>query len=81
MPTNSNSSAAAEQSSCCTAAQVAQIATGVLAVIGTATVLWMIFSRRRARTLDPQLEIDRRINELEDSLSRLQDGFGHVVRN
>ena len=53
----------------------------ILAVIGAATVLWMVFSHRRGRMLDPQAEIDRRINDLEDSLSHLQDIFGQAVRD
>lgn len=65
--------------SCCSAAQLAQIVTGVLAVVGAVTVLWVFFAPRRTRALDPQDEIDRRILELEDSLSHLQDDFGHAV--
>ena len=47
---------------------MAQIATGVLAVIGAATVLWVVCLRKRPRQVNPQDEIDRRIRELEDLL-------------
>lgn len=77
---NNRSTGQAEHTPCCSSAQVAQVVTGVLAVVGAATVLWMIFSRKDPREVDPQAEIDRRISELETSLSHLQDTFGHVMR-
>ena len=58
----------------------ASIVTGALVVVGLAAVLWMVVSRRTISDLDPQAEIDRRINDLEHSLSRLQEVFGQAIR-
>lgn len=60
-------------------ALIAEIVAGTLLVAGLATVWWLV--ARRARTVDPQAEIDRRINDLEHSLSHLQDAFTQVVRS
>ena len=60
---------------CCSAAQITQIVTGALAIIGAATILWVIFANKRSRDRDPQVEIDQRISALEDSLSHLQDAL------
>jgi len=61
-------------------ALIAEIAAGALLVAGLAAVWWMV-SRRAAPEVDPQVEIDRRINDLESSLTRLQDVFGQAVRS
>lgn len=61
-------------------ALIAEIVAGTLLVAGLATVWWMV-SRRATRVVDPQVEIDRRIDDLENSLSRLQDVFGHAIRS
>ena len=55
---------------------VVQLVTGALVLAGLAAVLWLAASRRDSPTVDPQAEIDRRIDDLEQSLSRLQDVFG-----
>ena len=57
---------------------VGQIVAGTLLVAGLVAVLWIV-SRRVIPTIDPQTEIDRRINDLESSLSRLQDVYGQAV--
>ena len=60
-------------------ALIAEIVAGTLLVAGLAAVWWMV--ARRGRVVDPQVEIDRRIDDLEHSLSHLQDVFGHAVRS
>ena len=59
---------------------VAQVVTGTLVISGFAALVWMM-SRHHTSTIDPQTEIDKRINDLEDSLSRLQDVFGSAIRS
>ena len=61
-------------------ALIAQIVTGTLFIAGVAALVWIV-SHHTKSTPDPQAEIDRRINDLEDSLSRLQDVFGHALRS
>lgn len=56
--------------------RVVQIASGTLLIAGLAAVLWIAATRRGTASLNPQDEIDRRINDLEHSLTRLQDVFG-----
>jgi len=54
--------------------------TGTLFIAGVAALVWIV-SHHTKSTPDPQAEIDRRINDLEDSLSRLQDVFVHALRS
>ena len=58
---------------------VVQLVTGALVLAGLAAVLWLAASRRAVTIVDPQAEIDRRIDDLEQSLSRLQDVFGQAA--
>lgn len=64
-------------SKCCSSA--AQVVTGALVTLGVAAVVWVLLGRRAGSRLDPQIEIDRRIDELENSLTHLQDAFGHAI--
>ena len=59
-------------SPCC--AQAPKVITGLLIGAGLAAALWLLFFRRDAQP-DPLTEVDRRIDELDSSLSRLQDVF------
>lgn len=59
-------------------AYIGQFVAGALLVAGFAAVVWML-SRRGSSSPDPVAEIDRRINDLEHSLSRLKDVFGDAV--
>lgn len=60
---------------------VAQIVTGTLLVAGVAALVWALSRHSTSAIIDPQAEIDKRINNLEDSLSRLQDVFGHAIHS
>jgi len=66
-------------SKCCSSSQAFGIATGVLAVVSVAALLWAVYRRHGSRTLDPMTEVDKRIDELEHSLTRLQSVFGHAI--
>lgn len=70
---------ASTPSKCGIVGQTICVVTGALAIAGVAALVWVAFSRRGARTFDPLLEADKRINELENSLQRLQDNFGHAI--
>lgn len=59
--------------------QVLGAVTGALALVGLAAITWFVLSRRYGATTDPLSEADRRINELEASLHRLQDTFNQAV--
>ena len=54
--------------------------TGALAIIGIAAIGWALVSRMRRENIDPLSEADRRINELEHSLHRLQDTYSRASR-
>ncbi len=57
-----------------------QVVTGTVIALGLATVLWVVLTRRTTTFgMDPQVEIDKRIDSLEVSLNRLQDVFGQTV--
>jgi HAMP domain-containing protein len=67
-------------SKCCSNTNVAVIVTGVFVVTGLAALAVAWCTRRRPLPIDPLEEADRRIDELENTLRRLQDTFGQVVR-
>lgn len=54
------------------------VVTSVLAVIGVVTVVWALLMRR-GLVKDPLAEADKRIDDLERSLSRLQETFSNIV--
>jgi len=60
-------------------ALIAEVVAGTLLVAGI-TAVWWFLSHRAVPVVDPQAEIDRRIDDLEHSLTHLQDAFGQVVR-
>ena len=61
-------------------AMAVQIVTGTLVVAGLAAVVWTVLARRNDVLVDPQAEIDRRIQDLEGSMSRLQDVIADTAR-
>ncbi|HEX2949660.1 MAG TPA: hypothetical protein VHV83_08845 [Armatimonadota bacterium] len=63
-------------SKCCS---IAQVVTGVVVVAGVAAFTLAMLSRHAKRNLDPLVEADRRIDELEESLRHLQDSFCQAV--
>jgi len=62
----------------CCAQQAPLIIAGVVVAAGVAAALWLLLSHQ-SQQADPQAEIDRRISDLESSLTRLQDSFGHTT--
>lgn len=66
-------------SRCCTGTQVLQAVTGALVLASLAGLAWVILTHSTSPTVDPLTEADRRINELEDSLQRIQNSIGQAV--
>ncbi len=66
-------------SKCCANVSVSQIVVGALVAVSVAAVVWTFLRRRDGITIDPLAEADRRINELESSLHRLQDNVSRIV--
>jgi hypothetical protein len=64
----------------CCSGMLGGLFTGALLLVGLGAALWYLFGREETGEHDPQREIDRRISELEDSLSHLQDSFSSTVR-
>jgi len=58
---------------------VTQVLVGTVVAVGVAAAIWTILRRRGNNSIDPLTEADRRINELESSLHRLQDNFSRIV--
>ena len=63
----------------CSTGKVTAIVTGVVLLAGLLALALAWLTRRRPLPVDPLEETDRRIDELEDSLRRLQETFGQVV--
>jgi hypothetical protein len=49
-------------------------------ITGLSALALALLSHRRRPPVDPLKEADRRIDELENSLRRLEDTFGQVIR-
>ncbi|MHB9134750.1 MAG: hypothetical protein ACYDBB_27080 [Armatimonadota bacterium] len=60
---------------CSSSRHLSVLITGGIIVAGVAALVWALHSLHHTRNVDPLTESDRRINELEDSLQRLQDSF------
>ena len=65
-------------SSCCNMNKIAGIMIGALLVASVSAVAWVLLSRRLELQIDPLSEADRQINELEESLQRLQHSVNHI---
>lgn len=63
-------------SNCCPGVRVASVLTCVLTVVGIVAIGCALFSRMQRENVDPLSEADRRIDELEQSLHRLQETYG-----
>lgn len=56
------------------------LVSAVLAIAGVIAIVWTLFGRRNgSRMVDPLAEADKRIDDLERSLNRLQDTFSHII--
>ena len=66
------------KSNACCGEHAPMVIAGVVVVAGVALVLWLLLSHQTTH-VDPQAEIDRRISDLEHSLSHLHDAIGHTT--
>ena len=65
-------------SNCCSTSQVQAVVSGVLVVVGVVALLWLLLPRQSHRE-DPLTEAERRIEEIEKDLLRLQQNVGQTL--